>query len=200
MTRRGLARAGGAGLLAVGGWSSLASAAVPKATPRPDDDGFLLLLVAAAKVLSDLYGGASPVLFSAGERRRLAGLERTKRTAIRYATAALASDAPQPGDLASSLPAVDIRDRARYLGLAERLERLTCGVGVAAVPATEDPNTRLLLARLLAADAQALAAVRTLAGLPANTGLLTPVALDDAGTVLDRYLVAPTAPSERVPA
>jgi hypothetical protein len=200
MTRRGFARAGGASLLVVGGWASPAAASVPKATPHQDDDGFLLFLVAAAKVLSDLYAAATPALFSAGERRRLAALRRANRTAIRQATAALASDAPQPGDFGTALPAEDLRDRARYLALAERLVRLACGVGIAAAPAVEDANTRLLLARLLAADAQALAAVRALAGLPGSTGLMTPVGLDEAGAALDRYLTAPTAPAGEVTA
>jgi hypothetical protein len=51
------------------------------------------------------------------------------------------------------------------------------------------------LGRLLASDAQHLAALRALAGLPPASGLPAPVALDVAGAQLDRYLKATDYPT-----
>lgn len=197
LSRRAVLAAGGAALLASAS-AAPTLAAAPKPAPAGDDAGFLAFLAAAEKVSADLYhralalGGA----FDAGERRRLSLVAAGKREAIRRVTGPLGADAPQAGDFGTAFPAAATRTRAGVLALAEKLERLTCGVELNGVADAADPATRLLLGRLLAADSQALSTVRVLAGKPAATGLLAPVDLEAAGDALDAYLTAPTAPAQ----
>jgi hypothetical protein len=64
------------------------------------------------------------------------------------------------------------------------------GVYVSGVAFTADPASRLLLGRLLAADARHLATLRDLAGLPGGGGLPDPIDLEAAGAQLDAFLQA----------
>lgn len=175
---------------------AVAGAAVPRPAPQADDAGFLAFLAPAEAVAADLYARARRHRsFDVGERRRLRLLEQGKREAIRRVTGPLGDDAPVQGDFEAAFRPADLSGRDRILVLAERLERLICGVELNGVGYAVDAATRLLLGRLLVADTQAWSTVRTLARRPASTGLLAPVDLAAAGAELDRYLSVPTAPA-----
>ncbi|HVW19369.1 MAG TPA: hypothetical protein VHB30_14070 [Solirubrobacteraceae bacterium] len=200
LTRRHLLGAAGATALAAApalAGASPALAALPTPRPTADDKGFLTFLATGSKVLRDLYlraGGTAGM--SAADRRALTALAEARRVAILKSTGPLGGDAPQPGDFDSVFAASDLADRASVLALAEKLERLLCGVEVNGAAYAADSATRLLIARLLSSDAEALAVVRGLAGKTGTTGLLGPVDVDAAGDVLDAYLSSPTAPQE----
>src|SRR6476620_6455255 len=198
--RRRLLQWAGAAALAAPLAPVAARAAVPKPAPQSDGAGFLAFLAPAEAVVADLYHGARRLTgrFDATERRRLTRLEVAKREAILRVTGPLGDDAPQAGDFAASFPAGDVATRPRLLALAEKLERLICGVELNGVGYAADPATRILLGRLLVADTQALSTVRAIAGKPAMTGLLAPVDVEAAGAILDGYLTSPTAPKEGV--
>ena len=71
---------------------------------------------------------------------------------------------------------------------------LLVGVYLTGAAFASDSATRLLLARLLAFDAQQLAWIRGLTGgLPA-AGLAVPRTLEQAGAALDRVVTTPNFP------
>lgn len=169
-----------------------ARAALPTPTPQGDDEGFLQFGALTERTALVFYGRAvkMPGAWSSAERRRLraAGLQKAEH--VRHLTAALAADAPSVSDYAIELPTSAFATRRGALTLGRNLESLLTGVYVSGVAFTADPASRLLLGRLLAADARHLATLRDLAGLPGGGGLPDPIDLEAAGAQLDAFLQA----------
>jgi hypothetical protein len=184
LTRGQLLRAGAgagvAGVLPAG----VARAGLPVPAPAGDDVGFLQFATVAERVSLTYY-----------RRIGARGPARQKATHVVKLTAALGADAPHHDDFAVALPARALTTPAHRAALGVRIETLLVRTLVGGLAATQDGSTRLLLARLLANDAQHLAAARAQAGLPAVQGLPVPLDLDAAGAELDTLLSATNYPT-----
>jgi hypothetical protein len=177
---------------------SAASAGLPKPAPVGDDIGFLQFGALAERVSLVYYRRAMALrgMWSGAQRAALQAAARQKSTHVRQLVAALGADAPSGDDYSVVLPDRAFRTRAGALRLGVRVERLLIGVYVSGTSFTADSASRLLLSRLLANDAQHLAALRALDGRPMVGGLPEPVDLAAAGGLLDQLLKAngyPTA-------
>jgi hypothetical protein len=170
---RGGAAAGVASVLPVG----MARAALPAPAPQGDDVGYLQFALLAERVSQAYYAKVSDKKAAA-----------RKATHVAKLIAALGADTPAPDDFTIDLP----KDATVALGV--KIESLLVRTLTGALASTQDGSTRLLLARLLASDAQHLLLVRAAAGLPAVQGLPVPIELDAAGTELDTLLSAPNYP------
>ena len=192
-------RLGAAGLAAAaaGGLSAApASAALPPPAPVGDDLSWLQLGYVGELVSTALYAAAAKAPgWTRSERRWIDLLERADRGHLERLRAALGAEAPGDGDFAVELPAAVSRSRRAALQLAGRIEAALTGVYLSGSYQAQDPATRLLLARLAAADAQHQATLRVLRGVPATSGKLPgPALLEQAATVVDRYVTVPDAP------
>jgi hypothetical protein len=110
-------------------------------------------------------------------------------------TAALGADAPAHDDFTIALPKKAFATPRAATDLGVRIETLLVRTLLGALASVQDGSTRLLLARLLADDAQHLAALRARAGLSATQGLLVPLDLDAAGVELDSLLTTTDYPT-----
>jgi Ferritin-like domain len=166
-----------------------ARAALPVPAPQGDDEGFLQFGALAERAALAFYRRAlkMPGAWTAAEHRRLRAAAARKVLHVQRLTAALGADAPSASDYAVDLPKSAFGTRAGALKLGRRLEALLIGVYVDGVAYAADPATRLLLGRLLAGDAQHLALVRQLAGLPPRAGLPDPLDVEAAGAQLDGF-------------
>jgi hypothetical protein len=177
LTRAALLRTG-----AVAGVASLlpagvARAGLPAPAPAGDDVGFLQFAALGERVSLTYYrraGATAPAKQKADHVAKL--------------TAALGADAPAADDFAIVLPKKAFATPTGTTRLGVRIETLLVRTLVGALASTQDGSTRLLLARLLANDAQHLASLRAAAGLPAVQGLPVPLGLESAGTELDMLL------------
>jgi hypothetical protein len=149
-----------------------------------DDLGFLQFAVVAEQVSLTYY-----------RKARAKGPARQKADHVAKLTAALGADAPAPDDFAVALPARAFATPAGTAALGIRIESLLVRTLLGALASTQDGSTRLLLARLLASDAQRLAALRARAGMPDSGGLAVPLDLEAAGTALDALLKATDYPT-----
>ena len=165
---------------------------LPTPAPQGDDIGFLQFGVLAEQVSLDAYRAAAkhPGQWSADERALLKTLIRQKTDHVAQLTTALGANAPAPGDYSVRLPANTLSARRSALSFLERLEQMLVGVYLGGAAFSADDATALLIARLLASDAQDLSALRTLRGVPAVAGLPTPLDIDTAGDQLDQLLQA----------
>ncbi|WCB94076.1 hypothetical protein DSM104299_02804 [Baekduia alba] len=170
---RGGAAAGVASLLPAG----VARAALPAPAPVGDDLGYLQFTLIAERVSQAYYAKVGDQAAAQQKARHVDKL-----------TAALGADAPAPDDFMIVLP------KKPTVALAIKLETLLVRTLTGALASTQDGSTRLLLARLLASDAQHLLVVRAAAGVPAIQGLPVPLDLDAAGAELDALLSAPNYP------
>ena len=140
-------------------------------------------------------GSPSP---AAAERARLKLARAGSAEHLRKLRYTLQGDAPKAGDFAIVLPDTAFRERRSMLELGVSLGELIAGVYLDGVTSATDPGTRALLGRLLAGEAQQIAALRVLAGAPATAGLLRPVFPQQASDALDRYIQpGPSAPRAR---
>ncbi|HMJ37186.1 MAG TPA: ferritin-like domain-containing protein [Baekduia sp.] len=171
---------------------SAASAGLPNPVPVGDDEGFLQFGALAERVSLVYYRRAVKLrgVWSGTERTALQAAARQKVTHVQQLTAALGADAPSSDDYSVVLPDSAFRTRAGTLSLGARLERLLVGVYVSGAGFTADSASRLLLSRLLANDAQHLAALCALDRQPMVGGLPEPVDLAAAGDLLDQLLKA----------
>src|SRR3954452_17569761 len=177
----GAAAAVGAGVLA-----GPAAAALPVPKPQGDDVGYLSFGAVAELTSLAWYRRALRVRgFSAGERRRLTAAAGAKRAHIQRINTALGADALQPGDFAANFPASSLVSRGRAIGVGREVEDLLVGVYLNGAAFARDSATRLLIARLLAYDAQQLAWLRGLTGGLAGAGLASPASLEQAGAPPD---------------
>ncbi len=186
-----IAAIGGAG--AVGGVAAPAAlAAAPLPTPAPigDDAGFLQFGVLAERVSLTAYRRALQQrrTWTRDERDRFKAIVRQKVGHVQDLTAALGESAPSRDDYTVRLPARAFASQRGARRLLERLEQLLVGTYVNGSAFSADDGTRLLLSRLLVADAQALAGVRALRGVHVTAGLPAPIGLDAAGAQLDALL------------
>lgn len=155
-----------------------ARAALPAPQPQGDDAGFLQFAALAELVSATYYA-------QAGDQR----MATRKQGYFAKLTAALGADAPTADDFDVALPAKP------KVTLGVKIETLLVRTYVGALASTVDGSTRLLLARLLAADSQHLMALRAAAKLPPVSGLPVPLDLDTAGAELDALLKAPNYPT-----
>jgi hypothetical protein len=178
---------------------SVALAAPQPPAPQGDDLGFLAFGAVAEGASRAFYRQAlaTPGLFDAGERRRLAQARRTKREHIIRLGAAMGPDAVGPADFEVDLPKSSFATRDKALALGTSLEELLVGVYLDGAAYAADPGTRLLIARLLTVDGQLLGSLRAMAGKPVGAGLPTPMSTDDAGGVLDKLITVPGSPGGR---
>ncbi|HWI72671.1 MAG TPA: ferritin-like domain-containing protein [Baekduia sp.] len=184
MTRGALLRGGAAAGLAAVLPAGVARAALPAPAPVGDDVGFLQFAAIAEQVSQAYYA-------KAGAK----GPAKQKAEHVAKLAAALGADAPAPDDFDVVLPARAFATTAGTATLGVRIESLLVRALLGALASTQDGSTRLLLARLLASDAQRLAALRAAAGMPASTGLAVPLDLEAAGTELDALLKATNYPT-----
>lgn len=184
VTRSALLRGGAAAGLAAMLPAGAARAALPAPAPVGDDAGFLQFAAIAERVSATYYRTAGAKGAAAQKAGHVAKL-----------TAALGDDAPADDDFAVVLPARAFRTVAGTAALGVRIETLLVRTLLGALASTQDGSTRLLLARLLASDAQRLAILRAEAGLAPMTGLPVPLNLEAAGTELDALLKATNYPT-----
>lgn len=169
-----------------------ARAALPAPTPQGDDEGYVQFGALTERAALGYYRRAARMAgtWTRPERDSLRAAAARKVVHVQRLIAALGADAPSGSDFAIDLPRSAFATRTGALTLGRRLEGLLCGVYVGGVAFTADPATRLLLGRVLAADAEQLSHLRRLAGLPGGGGLADPIDLETAGTQLDSYLKA----------
>jgi hypothetical protein len=178
VTRGGLLRGGAVAAAGAVLPAGVARAALPAPAPVGDDAGFLQLAVLAEQVSLACHRAL-------GDR----AAARRKATHVAKLVAALGADAPAADDFAIALP------QRLTPAVAVRIETLLVRTLTGALAATQDGSTRLLLARLLAADAQQLTVARAAAGLAPVTGLPVPLDLEAAGAELDALLKATNYPT-----
>lgn len=159
--------------------------------------GFLQFGALAERVALDAYRAAlkQRSFWSADELATFKTIASQKREHVQKLSAALGANAPAPDDYAVKLPASALRSRRGTLSLLEKLEQLLVGVYLGGAAFSADDATRLLIAQLLASDAQSLSALRTLRGVPVVATLPTPIDVDTAGTQLDSLLDAAGYPT-----
>lgn len=198
-------RMGAGGLAAVTASALLPAAARaqdPAAAPPPpppDDDGvaFLTFAAVAERASRDFYRAAlsqRATGLSAAERRHMDLVAGAKRAHIRRLDAALGADAPLPGDFETVLPPGAVKTRARILAFGAQLETLLVRVYVGGAGSDAAAATRVLLGRLLAYDAQALTWLQVAAGRATPVGMPSPLDLEPAGALLDKFLSTPDFP------
>jgi hypothetical protein len=178
--------------------AAVASAdALPTPAPQGDDAGFLQFGALAERVSLDAYRAAAKQSgnWSAAEQAMFKTLIAQKRDHVLQLTLALGANAPAPDDYTIKLPASALSSRRGTLSLLERLEQLLVGVYLGGAAFTADDASRLLIARLLASDAQDLSALRTLRGVRVVATMPTPIDLEAAGTQLDALLDAAGYPT-----
>lgn len=169
---------------------------LPTPAPQGDDIGFLQFGVLAERVSLDAYRAAlKPKGWSAADRQLLSTIASQKADHVAQLTAALSADAPAPDDYTVTLPSGAFATQRGARAFLERLEQLLVGVYIAGAGFTADSATRLLIARLLASDAQSLSALRGLRGAPVVAALPNPIDLEVAGDQLDTLLQANGYPS-----
>ncbi len=170
--------------------AAASAAALPTPNPQGDDAGFLQFGALAEPVSLNAYRAAykQSSNWSAADLAMFKTLIAQKVDHVNQLTAALGANAPQADDYTVKLPATALRSKRGTLSLLERLEQLLVGVYLGGAAFTADDASRLLIARLLASDAQDLSALRTLRGVPVLAALPTPIDLDAAGTQLDTLL------------
>lgn len=195
--REDFLRIGAGGLVAAAAAGVLPTAAgaqVAAATPQGDDIAFLSFATVAERASRDVYRAAADAKgsgFGARERRHLNRVAAGKRRHIQRLDAALGGEAPLTEDFVTVLPAGAVATKARALALGRQLEALLIGVYLNGVGYAVDPGTRLLLGRLLAFDAQALAWLRLRTGTATPVGLPSPIDLEPAAERLDAFLSTP---------
>ncbi len=174
-----------------------AVAAAPTPTPVGDDVGFVSFGALAERVSAEAYTQALRVPgFSRHERSLLSTARRARQHEADLLDAPLGDDAPRSDDFHIVIPATTRRAALKaILGL----DRALCSVYAYGTSQTRDPATRLLLARLLASDAQFLTQDRMMAGLSPHAGLPAPLDVDTEGGVLDPYLQPIGTPQEATP-
>jgi hypothetical protein len=179
--------------------SGVAFAAPPPPAPQGDDLGFLAFGAVAEGASRAFYRQAlaTPGIFDAGERRRLAQARKTKREHLIKLNAAMGPDAVGSGDFEVDLPKSSFATRDKALALGSSLEELLVGVYLNGAGYAADAGTRLLLARLLTVDGQLLGALRAMAGQPIAAGLPIPMSTEAAGDALDKLVTVPGSPGGR---
>jgi hypothetical protein len=196
LSRSAFLRVGVGAVAGAAGLAATALAAPTPPAPQGDDLGFLAFGAVAERASLTFYRTAlkTPGLFTAAERRTLDAARTTKRTHINKINAVLGEDAVGASDFAFELPKSAFATRAKAVALGASLEELLVGVYLDGAAYAADPGTRLLVGRLLTVDGQLLAALRTMAGSPAVTGMPNPLGTDQAGDALDKLLTVPGSP------
>jgi hypothetical protein len=202
LSRKGFLALGASGVAtaAVGALGPAgAVAAPPPPAPQGDDLGFLAFGAVAEGASRAFYRQAlaTPGLFDAGERRRLARARRTKREHLIRLSAAMGPDAVGSGDFEVDLPKSSFATRDKALALGSSLEELLVGVYLNGAGYAADPGTRLLVARLLTVDGQLLGSLRAMAGKAVGDGLPNPLSTEEAGAALDKLISVPGSPGGR---
>lgn len=202
MSRKGFLALGASGVAtaASGALGPAAALAAPQPpAPQGDDLGFLAFGAVAEGAARAFYRQAlaTPGLFDAAERRRLAQARKTKREHLIRLSAAMGPDAVGSDDFEVDLPKSSFTTRDRALALGASLEELLVGVYLNGAGYAADPGTRLLVARLLTVDGQLLGSLRAMAGKPFGQGLPNPLSTDDAGAALDKLITVPGSPGGR---
>lgn len=191
---------GAAGALAAfaGGGAATAAAQGPAPAPEGDDIGYVQW-GATAELLSVAYWrqAIASEHFTDRAKRRLRAARDADAAHLRRLNAVLGEDAPSDDDFEIELPASAFRSRERILAFGQEVEQRVTGVYLDAVNRVVNPETRLLLGRLLIADTQHIALLRTLANeVVLDGGLRSPIRVETAGEWIDRYLVSPSFPTE----
>ena len=181
------------GVTAAGLLSSPANAATP--TPSDDDIGFLAFATVAERATRDFYRAAHKQKgtgLSAPERRHIDRVAAAKRAHIQRLDAALGAEAPLSEDFETVLPPDCRQDPRRGSSqFGEQLETLLVRVYLNGTGFAEDPQTRILLGRLMVYDAQQITWLRGAAGKVSPAGLQGPIDLEPAGAQLDAFLSTP---------
>jgi hypothetical protein len=166
------------------------------ATPQGDDVGFLAFGVVAERTALAFYRQAlaTPRLFDAAERRRLAAARTAKREHVNALNAVLGADAVGAADYQVDFPKAAFSSHARAVALGIELEKLLVGVYVFGAGYSIDPATRLLISRVLTVDGQLLGTLRQMIGRPAADGMPIPLSTEQAGDALDKLITVPGSP------
>ena len=161
-------------------------------SPQGDDLGFLSFGAVAEAVLARLYSKAEQLrgAFSGPERALLAHAHARRRANVDRLNAALGPDDAVPLD--DFVRLVELGSRAGALKVGRRLEALLTGVYLSGIGYAADAGTRILLGRLLVVSSGQRALLSALAGEQPG-GLPAPIGLDEAGAVLDTYLMDPSS-------
>jgi ferritin-like protein len=202
LSRRSLLALGASGVATAAAGAlgpGVALAAPQPPAPQGDDLGFLAFGAVAEGAARAFYHRAlaTPGLFDAAERRRLAEAGKAKREHVIRLAAAMGPDAVAGGDFETDLPKSSFASRAEALDLGERLEGLLVGVYLNGTGYAADPGTRLLIGRLLTSDAQLLGSLRAMSGKAVGAGLPSPLTTEQAGDALDQLITVPGSPGGR---
>lgn len=180
----------GAGAGLVLGPTGIASAAT--FAPEGDDLATVHLGAVAELVSIELFRELrrSPEL-PGPLRARAAEVRDEKIRQLEVLNGILGEDAVSADDFVVALPQRELSTRQRLAALGVRIERVLVGSLLNGVPNVADRPTRQLVARLLAYEAQQLAWLRELRGAANPTRPPSPLTIEQAGAVLDRYLSIP---------
>ena len=163
-------------------------------TPKDDDLGFVGFAATAELVLLALYGRAlGTEVLSPTERAHVLHLRRDDRRHYDALVPLLGEAAPVASAYDITFPKGTFDSARAILREAVTLERMLVGTLVTGLAATQDDETRLLLARILESDSVHLSVVRgalrsATAFAPA---LPSPLSLEESGLKLDAYLSVP---------
>lgn len=172
----------------------LSLAALPLLAPAParadaaEGDSAILRLAASAELVANsfYYRALETHRFAAQERRLLQAARAADQSHYTLLVRAIGADAPVASDFALGFPAAAFASRRATLALGVRIERGLLGIYAAAAGALQDPDLRVLAARLAASEATHLAFL----GAPASGPLPEAPALDLAtgSAFFDPYL------------
>lgn len=160
--------------------------------PQGDDIAYVQLGAVGELVAQQLYStAASSEALEPRERKMFARLAKQKQNTWRRLNALLGEEASTEGVFAVKFPASVLRSRGETIALAARFERLLSGLYLGGVQSTNDPPTRLLIGRQLAASSRNLTLLRGLRGPQADLHPVKPLSVEYVGIQFDNYLGVP---------
>jgi len=167
----------------------VAQAKVFPPTPQGDDIAYIQLGAVGELVAQQLYSSAaSSDALEAREEKMFDRLAKQKEKTWQRLNALLGEEGTTEGVFNVKIPASVLRSRGETLALAARFERLLAGLYLGGVQSTNDPPTRLLIGRQLAASSRNLTLLRGLRGPKADLRPIKPLSVEYVGIQFDDYL------------
>jgi hypothetical protein len=166
------------------------------AAPNPQDDdlGFVGFAATTELVLLSLYGRAlNTRVLSRDEKAAVLHMRTDDRKHYDALVPLLGESAPVASGYDISFPKGTFDSARAILQEAVKLERLLVGTLVTGLAATQDDETRLLLARILESDSVHLSAAQGIlrSAIAFTPALPLPLSLEESGLKLDAYLSVP---------
>ena len=192
ISRRALLRRAGAGTGA-GAIALLGGTAVPAlAAPGELDLANARLICSSKRLMIAWYTrwlNTPKALGESPTKDMLLAIRTGERAHYALLAPLLGTTAPVDDDFTFTLPAGALRAPATAARFSLDLETLMVGIGIGAAATTQDSGVAAAIARIVAGDAQHLAAVSVLdGGSPAAIDLPRPIDIEDASVQLSQFL------------